>query len=118
MGRGERFTLGQHKARVQKKQHVDARRRCWGMLAIRPSLPSQMTQENGNCPNSATSAIHAVSWAQGLCVDPYESVPPVPCRQPTFTRDGSRLIFADSSLKTDNLVFQATQVIGAGAGGI
>jgi hypothetical protein len=37
-----------------------------------------MTQENGNCPNNATSAIHAVSWAQGLCVDPYESVAPRP----------------------------------------
>jgi hypothetical protein len=35
-GRGERFSLGQHKARVPKKRHVDPRRRCWGMLAIRP----------------------------------------------------------------------------------
>jgi hypothetical protein len=35
-----------------------------------------------------------------------KAFPPVPCRQPTFTPDGSRLIFADSSLKTDYLFFQ------------
>jgi hypothetical protein len=65
-----------------------------------------MTQENGNCPNSATSAIHAFLGHRAFVSTHTKAFPPVPCRQPTFTPDGSRLIFADSSLKTDNLFFQ------------
>jgi hypothetical protein len=42
-----------------------------------------------------------------------KAFPPSPGRRPTFKRAGSRLTLAETPLKTQQLKFQATQVVGA-----
>jgi hypothetical protein len=73
-----------------------------------------MTQETGKRPNGAAAAILVVSPPRidanakkmGVCLRRF-------CHRPHFVRRRSRIIRADSPLKTAVFIQLATQVIGA-----
>jgi hypothetical protein len=78
-----------------------------------------MTQEMGTRPNSAPAAILAVPFPRvdtnahmkGGCLRRFG-------RRRYFVRHCSRVILADSPLKTAFFILLATEVIGAHAGGM
>jgi len=72
------------------------------MRTFRPSVPTEMTQETGQRPNGAAAAILAVPTprvdARAHLTGGYLRRI---CRRRNFVRQCSRVILADSSLKTE-----------------